>query len=149
MTDLSSLPEVGFISEPDRVLVYEGLAEEVILGISWEETPFIRGFLAEFKIDSHDYLVSDDFYQGTEFTRVITRRSDGRKFGFTYWDSPGNDRFEAQFESNAEDQGFTVQWDDELDDVTIGGVPGSFWVFLPAEPVYIRGFQIVEVTGES
>ena len=150
MTDLSHLAEAKFISEPDRVLIHEGLAEDIIMGIEWTETPGLAEFQQEFDIDQKDYLASEDFYQVVNFTRVIKRKADGRRFGFTYSDAPGNDGIESNYDSNAEANGFDVEWDDEIEDVRTGGVPGNLWVFLPVEPVVFIGYVVSsEVTTDA
>ncbi len=100
------------INEPDRVILREPLGEEVIMGITWAQTEGIDEFNELFEADPTDYVASTDYYQGLDFTRVIKRKSDGRLFGFQYWDSPGNDGMEAVYDSNAEDQGMKVEWDD-------------------------------------
>ena len=88
-------------------------------------TPGYAEFLVDFEMDDTDYLVDGDFYKGTDFWRIITRRTDGRQFRFMYWDSPGNDSLEAESNPNGADFGL-----DEGD-----------YVFRPVAPATIPTFS--------
>jgi len=132
------------VNEPDRVLLREPLGGEIVMDVAWSKTEGIEEFNELFEIDPTDYIASTDYYQGMDFTRVIKRKSDGRLFGFQFWDSPGNDGMEAQYDSNAEGQGLKVEWDDEVDGITTNGVPGQVWVFLPVEPFVINSYRVVK-----
>ena len=92
---MSESTEPLFTNEPDCVILRGQLALDVIHGAPWLDpeygTPGYAEFLVDFEMDDTDYLVDGDFYKGTDFWRIITRRTDGRQFGFMYWDAPGND----------------------------------------------------------
>lgn len=116
-------------NEPDRVILRGELGAEVVLDVTWSETEGIDDFNELFEIDSEDYPVDIDYYQGIHSWRIITRKSDDRKFGFIFWHSPGNDGMDSNYESNGEDHGIVYEYDDDFE--VIGG---EAWVFLPVEP---------------
>jgi len=133
---LSESTEPLFTNEPDCVILRGQLALDVIHGAPWLDpeygTPGYAEFLVDFEMDDTDYLVDGDFYKGTDFWRIITRRTDGRQFGFMYcwtrlrgWDSPGNDSLEAESNPNGADFGL-----DEGD-----------YVFRPVAPATIPTFS--------
>lgn len=115
---------VIFDPEPDEETGQEGIATYVLYDVlgpndGEDATPFLE----EFDIDPTKYVhPNTDFYQGVEFVRVITRKSDGRKFGYQYW-ADISKYGEAYPESNGEEHGF--EWDEER---------GEAWVWLPVEP---------------
>lgn len=59
-------------------------------------------FHATYKIHDHDYIAEENFYHGTPFTRVIERKSDGKLFGYTYWQGGGK-YGEMHVEANGDD----------------------------------------------
>jgi len=123
----------------DRVILRGDLGEAVMLDITCSETDGIDAFNELFELDSADYLgdPTDSFYQVITFTRIIRRRSDGKKFGYTYWSSPGNDSMETTYEQDLEALGIEVEHDDDWN--PIGGLP---YVFLPVEPFTRIGYAV-------
>ena len=118
------------ISEPDRVILRGELGAEVVLDVAWEQTPNYQQFDELFTVESIDYAVDGNYYQGLKLWRIITRKSDGRKFGFQYWDSPGNDGMEADYTSNGEDHGIVYEYDDDFE--VIGGEAYVFQAVVPS-----------------
>ena len=123
-------------NEPDRVILRGELGSSVICDVTWSETPHIAEFEDLFKIDPTDYPVDGDYYQGLTLWRIIARKSDGRKFGFKYWDSPGNDGMETDYPDNGEEHGIEYEFDD--DDEIVGG---EAYVFLPVVESAIPTFR--------
>lgn len=131
------------VNETDRVILRGGLGEAVVMDVTWSETPNIEQFQELFATDSTDYPVDGDYYQGLTLWRIITRLSDGRKFGFKFWDSPGNDGMEADHSANGEEHGIEYEYDEDNDYEIIGG---AAYVFLPVVPSTIPTFKF---EGES
>jgi hypothetical protein len=67
-----------------------------------------------------------DLYQGTTLMRVIRRKSDGKLFGFSYWQGGGK-HGEADVEHNGDDHGFPSKyhWEDGVDEDEV------WYVFRP------------------
>ncbi|MCG7607160.1 hypothetical protein [Mycobacterium sp. CnD-18-1] len=131
----------AIVNEPDRVILRGELGEAVVMDVTWDETPNIKQYDELFDTDRTDYPVGGDYYQGLNLWRVITRKSDGRKFGFIYWDSPGNDGMEADYSSNGEDHGIVYEYDDDYE--IIGG---EEYVFLPVVPSSIPTFKFEDAS---
>lgn len=127
------------INEPDRVILRGELGSSVVMDVTWSQTPRIEEFKDLFELDSTDYPVDGDYYQGLSLWRIITRKPDGRKFGFKYWDSPGNDGMEADYSSNGEEHGIEYAYDDNWE--VIGG---EAWVFLPVVEDSIPTFRFAD-----
>lgn len=127
------------INEPDRVILRGELGEEAVFGIVYSLTEGYEEFSRLFDLDNKDYPVDGDYYQGLELWRIITRKSDGRQFGFKYWDSPGNDNYETQVESNGEANGIEYEYTEDCE--VIGG---EAYVFLPVKPVGLPTFAFEE-----
>lgn len=123
-------------NETDRVILRGAIGSEVVMDVTWSETPNIEEFEALFEIDATDYPVDGNYYQGLSLWRIITRKSDGRKFGFIFWDSPGNDGMEADHSANGEEHGIEYEFDDEFE--VIGG---EAYVFLPVVPHSLPTFR--------
>lgn len=126
----------AIVNEPDRVILRGDLGSAVVMDVTWSETENIEEFKSLFDIDKSDYPVGGDYYQGLDLWRIITRKSDGRKFGFVYWDSPGNDGMEADYSHNGEQHGIEYEYDDDFE--IIGG---EAYVFLPVVPSSIPTFK--------
>ncbi|KIA73459.1 hypothetical protein ANMWB30_23860 [Arthrobacter sp. MWB30] len=85
----------------------------------------------------HDWFHTDgDIYQASQLMRVIRRKSDGRLFGFRYWQGGGK-YGEARIEHNGDDYGFPSPFTQEntLDTDRI------WYVFAPVKfqplPAYV------------
>lgn len=103
----------------------------------WDE------FKAEYVIDSVDYLgdPAEEHYQGTTFTRLIRRKSDGKTFGASYWFNPGVDSIEGSaVEVDFKALGVTVDVDGgERDPV----------IFLPVQKFVRLGYQPLKVQSDK
>lgn len=159
-----------YANEPDRVILRGDLAAEVIGGgadiattdpDNWHhEVTYAEAapFLADFDIvePPHGcngaFLENTDFYQGINAMRVISRKADGRLFGYRYWDTAGNDSLDSEPEPNGDEHpgadlpepdteapGF--DWDIDW--------PPSCFVFLPVEPYTITGYRFPDGEGPA
>lgn len=140
MTDTKSI-----INEPERVILRGELAEAVMhnsLDYTWDVTADdLAAFADLFTVDETDYIgdPDDSFYQVVTFTRIIRRHSDGKLFGCTFTNSPGNDSYEQEHEQDLDKYGVEVEWDDNQE--VVDGFPV---VFLPVKEFTRVGFQVVE-----
>lgn len=138
----------GFISEEDRVILFDELATDVIhdmLGYG-EDPEGVEAFLHEFEplVNPHTHYwlgnPEDTHYQGLDVVAVIRRLSDGRLFGFQFW-KPVSKHGEAYVEGNGIEHGFDweipdgYKWDEDY-------YPDTY-VFLPVEEFQITGYKIV------
>ena len=128
------------VDEGERIIIYgSDLAESVIHDVLWEGQEFTAAFTERFAIDSHDYMAEENFYQGISFTRIITRKADGKQFGFTYWRDISK-HGESYVEPNGEEHG--IEWD----------IPYGFdwdtyfsvYVFTPVETFTITGYRTIK-----
>lgn len=105
------------------------------------ESPEYDLFVSEFEIDSEDYLgdPSDSFYQVITFTRLVKRRSDGKVFGASYYESPGNDFMEGGNEGMNPFEALGVAWDWENDE------PEPV-VFLPVREFSRKGYEVSKIS---
>ena len=138
--------ENTFVNEPNRVIIYDELAKDVIY--AWlDPTKYPESgqqFLDEFEfIKPVGYFLAEpneDFYQGINVMAVIKRKADGKLFGYEYWTSVSK-YGEAMIESNGEKHGFdfdippNFDWNNDY-------YPGVF-VWLPIEPFTITGYKII------
>lgn len=133
---------MSFITnEPDRIIFHnEELAEEVIHDIAWEQTPGIDDFNELFEpFGGRDLLCSEDYYQGLNKVCVIRRKSDGRLFGFEYFDDISK-HGETWIEANGHDvlgDPDDPEWynDDNYEEP---------YVFLPVEPFEIQAYRVIK-----
>jgi len=135
MTDYPVIEDLG-----DRVVIRGDLGGDVVWGLLWDGTENIQQFHALFTIDDTDYLgdPKESFYQGMLFTRVITRKSDGQKFGYSFWYSPGNDVMEGNDEQDWEELGLEIEYDDDYN--IVGERP---YVFLPVREFHTTGYEVL------
>lgn len=133
------------VNEPDRVILRGELATDVIYDVIWSHTPHSAEFQAEFEIVSGNHLgdPKEDYYQGVTWTALIKRKSDGRLFGFHYWE-PVSKHSEAYFESNAEEHGIETEHDEDYN--TIGG---RVYVFAPVREFTVTGYEVIQPGGEA
>lgn len=125
--------------EPDRVIFRGELATEVIHGVLWNGSDHVDKFNELFEdVGQFPGDPGEDYYQGMSFTRVIRRKTDGRLFGFTYWEDISK-HGESFVESNADEHGIKVQYDADWE--PIGGEP---FVFLPVTEFKITGYTTEE-----
>lgn len=130
----------AFVSEQDRVIIYGDLARCVIHG--WpedaEDPDDTKAFNAAFDVFNNRIMAdpNESFYQGIEFMAVIERKSDGRRFGFQYWEDISK-HGEAYIESNGSDYGIEYR-------VTNYGDYEPGYVFLPVEEFMVIGYKIAE-----
>lgn len=140
----------GFISEEDRVILFDSLANDVVYGnIDYpDDDKATEAFLAEFEWvenpHTHYWLGNpeDRHYQGLDVVAVIRRLSDDRLFGFQFWKSISK-YGEAYFEGNGSEHGFDweipdgYKWDEDY-------YPDTY-AFLPVEEFHITGYKIARV----
>lgn len=121
-----------------RIILRGNLGESVILDVLMGE-PGADEFRELFDLDPEDYIgdPTDSFYQVITFTRIITRKSDGAKFGFSYTAAPGHDHMETSYEQDLEELGIELEYDGSYE--LIGEWP---YVFLPVEPFQRTGYTV-------
>lgn len=134
------------MNEKHRVILNgDEFAHSVIYNVLYPSSQGYQEFLEEFEILEKDFLASEDFYQGIEFTRVIKRKSDGKLFGYSYREAPGFD-IELDIEmDNGEDHGLPTVYNDDITET----LDGPFYVFLPVQEVTFKGYVISEGKEES
>lgn len=85
-------------------------------------------------------LADDDYYQGLNMTSVIQRLSDGKLFGYEYFEDISK-HGETWINSNGSE--FDYDGDSELDEDGISEVWYSYYVFQPVEKWVYEGYRIV------
>lgn len=134
--------------EPDRVIMRGDLATAALFDVAYDGTPGVEAFRDQFEhVDGPGglWLAREDYYQGVTVTAVIRRLSDGRLFGYPYWQSLSPDDSAADYEANGDKHGFDDyrdEWclkrdgyeDDDLNEV---------YVWLPVEAFTITGYRVI------
>lgn len=87
-------------------------------------------------------LESEDFYQGLNMITVIRRKSDGRLFGYSWWDDISK-HGESYIEENGDEYGIEQPKDTDSDDFDWDNDWVHFYVFVPVEPFNIIGYREV------
>lgn len=138
------------VVEPDRVIMRGSLGPDVLLDIAYSGT---EGYeLVKDGGNNSHHLAAEDYYQGLTVMTVIRRKSDGRLFGYCWWDDISK-HGESQYSSNGDEHGF--EWDDdvrfageekdaEADDEEDSDGASTVYVWLPVEPFTITGYQFPE-----
>lgn len=86
-------------------------------------------------------LADDDYYSGLNLTSVIQRLSDGKLFGYQFFQDTSK-YGETWIESNGSEFGY--ESDCEPDEDGIGdGVWYSYYVFRPVEPWTLEAYRVV------
>jgi len=153
------------VVEDDRVIMRGSLGPDVLLDIAYSGTTGYEQFKELFELvkdggDNSHHLAAEDYYQGLTVMTVIRRKSDGRLFGYCWWDDISK-HGSSQYESNGDEHGFewdedvrfaqdSADADDEGDDDDSDGA-NSVYVWLPVEPFTITGYRFPEKPdgGES
>jgi hypothetical protein len=140
----STIPAIT--AEENRVILRGELATDVIHDIAWSDTPGFEEFQELFEIVSGHHLGNpdEDYYQGVTWTALIRRKTDKRLFGFAYW-QPVAKNAESLVESNAEEHGIEVEYDEDYD-----VVGGQVYVFTPVREFTLKGYEALspEAGGE-
>lgn len=130
----------------DKVVIYDDLAENIILYdldyLPDEAKDGAESFRSGFRIVNRERVhgnPGETYYQGITFIRVIERLSDGKLFGYLYWEDVSK-HGSRSVEPNGEKYGFDFEWDEWQDE----GYWPSVYVFLPVEPFSITGYHVVE-----
>lgn len=87
------------------------------------------------------YLENDDFYQGLNMITVISRDSDGKLFGYSWWDDISK-YGESFIESNGDEYG--LECDTSADDFDWDKDYISYYVFEPVEEYPIKAYKKVD-----
>lgn len=137
------------VIEIDRVIMEGDWAKDVIYDLNTDDLEFVevRNLFEElFEIlpGRHMGDLAESFYQDVLFMRVIRRKSDGRLFGYPYWEPVAKyvdwiyeiDPDDA--EPNGDENGLPIVY---VDDGTYANIErGPFWVWKPVKvgsrPVY-------------
>jgi hypothetical protein len=135
--------------EEDRVLFFDyytddfdldednqSIAGEAVSGnVRYSDQPEkALAFLELFDVDETTYIAdTEGFYQGMTFCTVIIRKSDGRKFGYEYWQPVAKHDADAYYEPNGDEHGFESYTDKY-----------ATWVWLPVEEHVIPGYRVVK-----
>lgn len=132
---------MSFITnEPDRIIFHNTeLADEVILSIESSLTEGYAEFTEQFdRPDKRTTILSDeDFYQGIHEISIIRRKSDGRLFGFEYFNYQCED-------SNYEANGHDVLGDPDDPEWYNDDNYEEPYVFLPVEPFEIQAYRVIK-----
>lgn len=83
------------------------------------------------------FLENDDFYQGLNMIAVIRRKSDGRLFGYSYWDGQGH--YDDSCDANGDEFGLECDTDVEGFDWDTDYV--SYYVWEPVEEYPIKAYR--------
>jgi hypothetical protein len=104
-----------------------GCAEDHKYDDGYDEAA-LQQFLADYECLGSQFPgnPNEDYYQGMSFTTVYRRKSDGKLFGYTYWQMGGK-YGEPFYEANGEEFGF-----DDYDT----------YVFQEVEPFTVTGYKI-------
>jgi len=135
------------IDQPDKIAFRDELGHD----IAWDFFDYgdakdeqKAAFEAAYEVLRHgtdaDWHTDGDLYQGSTLMRVIRRKSDGKLFGFSFWQGGGK-YGEAMVEHNGDDHGFPSKYDWE------GGVDENevWYVFRPVELAPIPAYRFTEV----
>lgn len=126
------------VVQENRVVLRGELAEDVIHNVSWSETPNLEAFKELFEIvGEFPGDPSESYYQGRTITQVIRRKSDGRLFGFSFWQG-GGEYGESFVEPNGEEHGI----EPERNPPEYEAEGGEVYVFLPAKEFSVKGYAV-------
>ena len=127
--------EFTIVDMPEKVALKNEIGKDVVwcnLTYGAESTEAEReAFLSAYEVvkdGKHDrdwFHTDGDLYQGTNKMIVIRRKSDGKLFGFSYWQGGGK-YGEAMVEANGDDHNLPSSWDDRT-----GETIDEWYVFLP------------------
>jgi len=149
------------VVEDDRIIMRGSLGPEVLLDIAYSGTPGIEQYKEQFELvkdggNNNRHLAAEDYYQGLTVMTVIRRKSDGRLFGYSWWDDISK-HGESSYGSNGDEHGF--EWDDEVrfasqetadeDDEEDSDGANSVYVWLPVEPFTITGYRFPEDAADG
>ncbi len=134
-----------FISENDRVIIYDEFGEEVAyndLDINYaegEDKEELLAFLEIFEVvtngnGTNEFLSSEtsSYGEGLEVMSIIRRKSDGRLFGYEHWSNGGY----SSIEPNGDEHNIAHEGSD--DDYS------EAYVWLPVEPFTVTGYKFPE-----
>ena len=124
--------------EEDRVILRGELAESVIFdGLEWSDSEHVEAYRALFEgVGKFPGDPSESYYQGLTFTCVIRRKSDGRLFGFSYWEDISK-YGEPSVEPNGDEHDLEREYDEEWEPIG-----GAVFVFLPAKEFQVQGYTV-------
>lgn len=124
----------------EHVTFPSGLGEAIVYGDpedwTWDEdydsntdSVTLEYFQENFEVVKGKHLgdPKESWYQGVNFTRVIRRKSDGKLFGYAYWE-PVAKHGEIYVEANGDEHGYGYET----------------YVFLPVELFTVTGYQVQE-----
>lgn len=138
---LNEPDRVGFRGEPGEEVAqgrldgwYENVSEQ-------EQEEFKASFNEQFEFPGKQFMANpqEDYYQGIEFMTVIRRKSDGRLFGFQYWEDISK-HGESYIEPNGDKHGFEYDLESEDEE--------DWYVFTPVEPFTITGYKHMDGAGK-
>lgn len=76
------------------------------------------------------FLENDDFYQGLCKITVIRRKTDGKLFGYSWWDDISK-HGQAYIEPNGDEYGLESDVDTDAEDFDWDEDSETYWVFEP------------------
>lgn len=134
--------ENSFKGLEDKVVVFDELARDLIAGVAWSGTEGFKEFREHFVVDETDYPgdPKETYYQGMTFTRLIRRESDGKLFGYSYWQDI-SEYGETFIKSNGDEHGY--DFDTPTDFNFDEDYYPSAYVFLPVKEFSIRGYEVL------
>jgi hypothetical protein len=131
------------VVEDDRVILRGAyFAGKVIRNVGFSGDEGWDEFCELFEIvegPGGTWLAAEDYYQGLTAMALIRRKSDGRLFGYPYWDDISS-HGSSYHQANGYAHGFGDEWDEVLSDADLQSV----YVWLPVEPFTITGYRIPE-----
>jgi hypothetical protein len=113
--------------DPDwPVFIQKGEDQEgIVYGLEGKTDTYDR----EYEIVG-SFLENDDFYQGLCMITVIRRKSDGKLFGYSWWNDISK-HGEAYIECNGDEYGLESDVDTDAEDFDWEEDYETYWVFEP------------------
>lgn len=134
------VPEAGFIDEGDKIIIFDEPATNLIHFSKWGDTASHEAVDAAFEAVKGTHIAEQDYYQGLRVMCVIRRKSDGRLFGFQFFDDISK-HGETHFEENGDEHGYEFDYPDDWN--WDADEAPSVYVFLPVEAYTITGYKHV------
>lgn len=134
------------VDAEDKIAFRDGLGHDIVWDFfghgdsTVEERAEFEAAYELVKNGSDTWFHTDgDLYQGSTLMRVIRRKSDGKLFGYKYWEGGGK-YGEMYVDPNGDDHGFPSKydWEDDVDEDEV------WYVFLPVELAPLPAYRFVE-----
>lgn len=142
------------IERPDLIAFRDDLGSSVCwASIDDDYTEEAKAHKATFAAAGYEYVkngsddwfhTDGDLYQGSTLMRVLRRKSDGKLFGFSYWEGGGK-HGETMIEHNGDDHGFPSKcdWEDDVEQ------DERWYVFRPIVEKPIPAYVFEQVLSDD